>query len=145
MRRIMTDDYSGVEKYLDNDKNHVKIPIVDCLLVDDCRLNYDHTLAIVKTGERMLLLGKCSMGTRGYIYCNTKLLMELSYTTLEEALADTYWSSYAEKELREIDSLAYGLYCDYIVKRIFCSDSDAKANSSLPVTCPLPTILVDVC
>ena len=108
----MTDDYSGIEKYLDEDKSHIEIPIVDCLLVDDCRLNYSHTLAIFKAGERMFLLGRCGMGTPGYVYCNTKLLMELPYTTIEEALADTYWPEHAEKELREIDSLAYGLYCD---------------------------------
>ena len=112
MRRIATEDLSGLEKYLDDDKSHVEIPTADCLLVDDCRLNYGHTLAIFKAGERMLLLGRCGMGTAGYVYCNTKLLMELSYTTLEEALADTYWSETSKKEIREIDSLAYGLYCD---------------------------------
>ena len=112
MRRIMTDDYSGLEKYLDDDKSHIEIPIADCLLVDDCRLNYGHTLAIFKAGGRMLLLSRCGMGTSGYVYCNTKLLMELSYTSLEEALADTAWSESSKREIRGIDSLAYGLYCD---------------------------------
>jgi len=111
MRREAIDDFSGLEKYLDDDKGRVKIPEADCLLVDDCSLNYDHTLGVIKVGSRMLLLSRCGMG-EGYVYCNVKLIMELPYTSLEEILADTHWHEGLKKDIREIDSLAYGLYCD---------------------------------
>ena len=62
MRRIVVADFSGLEKYLDDDKSHVKIPVTDCLLVDDCAHSVYQTLAIVKAGGRMLLLGKCGTG-----------------------------------------------------------------------------------
>ena len=112
MRRIVVADFSGLEKYLDDDKSHVKIPVTDCLLVDDCAHSVYQTLAIVKAGGRMLLLGKCGTGTPGYVYGPTEMLMELPYTSLEEALADTHWDELLKKEVREIDGLAYNLYCD---------------------------------
>ena len=111
MRRIVTEDLSGLEKYLNADKSQVKIPVADCMLIDNCLLSSDQTLGIIKAGNRLLLLSQC--GTReGYVYCSTKLIMELPYASLEEAFADTHWNEPLKKEIREIDSLAYGLYCD---------------------------------
>ena len=112
MRRIATENFSGLEKYFDDDKSHVKIPVADCLLVDNCALNSAQTLAIVKEGERILLLSQCGTGMPGYVFCSIKLLMELPYKSLEEALADTHWCKSLGKDIREIDDLAYGLYCD---------------------------------
>ena len=109
MRRIATDDLSGLEKYLNADKSMVKIPRADCLLIDDCLLSSSQTLGIIKAGNRLLLLAQC--GSReGYVYCATETIIALDYTSLEEALTDTRWVK--ERKIREIDSLAYGLYCD---------------------------------
>ena len=112
MYRVAIEDLSGLEKYLNEDKSHVKIPVTDCLLVDDCRLSYDQTLAVLKVGSRMLLLGQCGTGTAGYVFGSIEMIMELSYTSLEEALADTHWNERLKRQIREIDSLAYGRYCD---------------------------------
>ena len=112
MRRIVTEDFSGIEEYSDIADGYVKFPAANCLLIDECALSHDLTFAIVKVGRRMLLLAECGTGASGYVFCDTKLIMDLSYTSLEEAFADTHWSESLKKEIREIDSLAYGLYCD---------------------------------
>ena len=109
MRRIATEDLSGLENYLNADRTQVKIPWADCLLIDNCLLSSSQTLGLIKVENRLLLLSQC--GTReGYVYCGTKMIIALDYTSLEEALTDTRWVK--EREIREIDSLAYGLYCD---------------------------------
>ena len=112
MRRIVTEDFSGIEEYLDIANGYVKVPVTNCLLIDECALSRDLTFAIVKVGRRIFLLAECGTGASGYVFCDTKLVMDLSYTSLEEAFADTHWSEPLQKEIREIDSLAYGLYCN---------------------------------
>jgi len=112
IRRIPIEDFSGLEDYLYAAREYVKIPAANCLLIDKCALSYDFMLAIVKVGKRMLLLSECGTGSSGYVFCETKLIMELNYASIEEALTDTHWNEPLQKEIREIDSLAYGLYCD---------------------------------
>ena len=109
MRRIATEDLSGLEDYLNADKTQVKIPRADCLLIDNCLLSSSQTLGLIKVENRLLLLSQC--GTReGYVYCGTKMIIALDYT-LEEALV-TYWNESSKRMIRDIDDLAYGLYCD---------------------------------
>ena len=110
MRRIATEDLSGFEKYLNADKTQVKIPRADCLLIDKCLLSSDQTLGLIKVGNRLLLLSHCGTGD-GYVYCATETIIALDYTSLEEALV-TYWNESSKRMIRDIDDLAYGLYCD---------------------------------
>jgi hypothetical protein len=38
--------------------------------------------------------------------------MHLDYATVEKALKDTKWHDILKKDVRKIDGIAYGLYCD---------------------------------
>ena len=112
MKREATTDYTGFEKYLDSEKQYVRIPEKKCVFIRECALSREQTLAVFKTGSRFILLGRCGTGTPGYITCYAEHIMELDYKSTREMLADRRWNQASQNYILEIDDMAYGRYCD---------------------------------
>ena len=112
------------EKYI-SDGKWVTVPVKECLFIEHCQLHYDQIIAVFKDGNRLLLLGYCSIGKDGkgenslknlqratQIYCPLEYISELHYDLIEEAISDIKYHKILKQEIREIDSIAYNNWCN---------------------------------
>ena len=105
---------------------NVSIKQENCNFLDYCQLDNSLMIALVQDKQGVILLGDCSLfeteeivntsppetKKMKYIYCNFFYVQRLDYKTVDEALIDTEWNAFLEKDVRKVDILAHNKWCD---------------------------------